>query len=49
VSFALKNQAAAKAKLEKAKVVVTLNGYMRVSLSVFNNMQDIDRLLEALS
>lgn len=49
VSFAVKDQAAAKAKLKKAKVVVTLGGYMRVSPSVFNDMADVERLLEALA
>ncbi len=49
VSFALKDPAVAKAKLKKAKVVVTLGGYMRVSPSVFNDMADVDRLIAALA
>jgi selenocysteine lyase/cysteine desulfurase len=48
VSFAVRDLSATKAKLKKAKVVVTLGNYMRVSPSIFNNMSDVDRLLEAL-
>lgn len=49
VSFAVRDVEATRAKLKKAKVVVTLGGYMRVSPSIYNNMSDVDRLLEALS
>lgn len=49
VSFAVKNPAATKAKLQKAKVVVTIGAHMRVSPSIFNNMTDIERLLAALA
>ena len=49
VSFTVKNVAATKAKLQKAKVVVTIGANMRVSPSVFNDMADIDRLLTALA
>lgn len=48
-SFLVKDPTAVRAKLKKAKVVVTLGTQMRVSASVFNNMSDIDRLLEALA
>jgi selenocysteine lyase/cysteine desulfurase len=49
VSFTVKDPAATKAKLQKAKVVVTIGSTMRVSPSIFNNMSDVDRLLAALA
>ena len=49
VSFAVKDPAAAKAKLQKAKVVVSMGSTMRVSPSIFNNMSDVERLLAALA
>jgi len=53
-SFRVKNVAGTRAKLRKANVVVTLNGtegngFMRVSVSVFNNQSDVNRLVEALA
>jgi selenocysteine lyase/cysteine desulfurase len=53
-SFRVKNVAGTRAKLKKANVVVTLNGtegngFMRVSVSVFNNQSDVNRLVEALA
>jgi selenocysteine lyase/cysteine desulfurase len=48
VSFTVRDGDAAKAKLKKAKIVVTLGSYMRVSPSLFNNLSDVDRLLETL-
>ena len=43
----------ARQRLKKAGVIVTLRngkpGQMRVSPSVFNNLADIDRLVEALA
>ncbi|MEO7650397.1 MAG: aminotransferase class V-fold PLP-dependent enzyme [Bryobacteraceae bacterium] len=48
-SFAVKDVAGTKARLKKANVVVTVGGHMRVSVSVFNNQSDVDRLIGALS
>ena len=52
-SFQVKNVPATREKLKKAGVVTTLSGssegYMRVSVSVFNNSDDIDRLIGGLS
>ena len=49
VSFTVKDPAVTKAKLQKAKVVVTLGSTMRVSPSIFNDMSDVERLLAALT
>jgi selenocysteine lyase/cysteine desulfurase len=55
VTFQVRDGAAAKAKLQKANVTVTLrtnpagDGQMRVSCSIFNNQADIGRLIEALA
>ncbi len=53
VTFHVRDAAAARAKLQKANVIVTLggkpDGRMRVSCSVFNNQLDIGRLVEALA
>jgi selenocysteine lyase/cysteine desulfurase len=53
-SFSVKDVPSTRAKLKDAKVIVTLSGndgagYMRVSVSVFNNQSDVDRLVGALS
>jgi len=52
-SFQVKDVPRTREKLKKANVVVTLSGttgsgYMRVSVSVFNNESDVKRLVEAL-
>ena len=50
VSFAVKNSTATQEKLVRSKVNVRLGQhFLRVSPSVFNDMADIDKLLEALS
>ena len=54
VSFRVKDVARTRAKLKSANVVVTLSGgesggYMRVSVSVFNNEADVNQLIQALS
>jgi selenocysteine lyase/cysteine desulfurase len=50
VAFQLSDPAAVEAKLKKANVDVTIAGHrMRVSPSIYNDQQDIDRLLQALS
>jgi selenocysteine lyase/cysteine desulfurase len=55
VSFQLRDGASARAKLQKANIIVTSrtnpagDGQMRVSCSVFNNQADIGRLIEALA
>lgn len=49
ISFAVKDQAATRAKLEKARVIVTHGAHMRISPSIFNNMADVERLLAALA
>jgi selenocysteine lyase/cysteine desulfurase len=50
VSFAVKDYAAVQRRLEKAKVNARVSRrYIRVSPSVFNDMKDIDKLLEALA
>jgi selenocysteine lyase/cysteine desulfurase len=50
VSFAMKNPAAVAARMRKAGITIgdSLNR-LRVSPSVFNELSDVDRLLEALS
>lgn len=48
-SFRMKDAAAARAKLKAANVIVTTGGHMRVSVSVFNTMADVDRLIAALA
>jgi selenocysteine lyase/cysteine desulfurase len=53
-SFQVKDVPGTRAKLKKSNVVVTLsgttgNGYMRVSVSVFNNQSDVNRLVGALA
>ncbi|MCX6589987.1 MAG: aminotransferase class V-fold PLP-dependent enzyme [Acidobacteria bacterium] len=50
VAFELKDPASIQAKLNRAKVDVTISDHrMRVSPSVYNDQADVDRLLEALS
>ena len=50
VSFAIKDYRPILARLERAKVNVRLaRHWLRVSPSVFNDLKDIDHLLEALS
>ncbi|MCZ2151414.1 MAG: aminotransferase class V-fold PLP-dependent enzyme [Bryobacterales bacterium] len=54
ISFQVKDVAATRARLKKANVVATLSGSpeggrLRVSVSVFNNQSDVDRLLGALT
>jgi selenocysteine lyase/cysteine desulfurase len=50
VSFAMKNPAAVAARMRKAGITIgdSLNR-LRVSPSVFNELSDVDRLLEAVS
>jgi selenocysteine lyase/cysteine desulfurase len=52
-SFHVKDVARTRERLKNAGVVATLSGnregYLRASVSVFNNDQDIDRLITALS
>ncbi len=49
-SFAMKDRAALMQRLQKANVNVRVaDDYIRVAPSVFNDMNDIERLLEALS
>ena len=49
-SFSFDDRATTAAKLERANVQVRLaEDFMRVSLSVFNNMDDIESLISALS
>ena len=50
VTFVAKNPDATVAKLKKANVTAKVTGHqLRISPSVFNDQQDIDRLLNALS
>jgi selenocysteine lyase/cysteine desulfurase len=54
VSFQVKDMQRTRARLKDANVIVTLSGdhaggYMRVSVSVFNNQADIDKLIGTLS
>jgi len=49
VSFRLNNPEEARARLKAANVIVTMGSYLRVSVSVFNNMADVDRLIAALA
>ena len=49
ISFGVKDQAATRARLKRAGVVVTLGSQMRVSPSVFNDSSDVERLVGALS
>lgn len=52
ISFRVPDAAATRARLRKAGVVVTLRGegvgQMRVSPAVFNNLADVERLIEAV-
>jgi selenocysteine lyase/cysteine desulfurase len=54
VTFLVRDAAATRRALEKANVIVTLRAnptesQMRVSPSIFNNQEDIDRLIEAVA
>lgn len=54
VTFRIPDGAAARSKLRDANVIVTLrvapkNSQMRVSPSIFNTMEDVDRLIKALA
>jgi len=50
ISFSVKDPAAVRERLARAKVNVRVSHrYIRISPSVFNEMADIDRLLEALA
>jgi selenocysteine lyase/cysteine desulfurase len=50
ISFALKNSKTVQQRLEKAKVNARVaERFIRLSPSVFNDMKDIDKLLEALA
>lgn len=54
ISFEVKDVAATRSRLKRADVVTTLSGSaeggrMRVSVSVFNNQSDVDRLISALA
>lgn len=50
LSFRVKNAARTESALQRAHVDVSLNpGYMRVSPSVYNTMEDVERLLAALA
>jgi len=50
ISFTVKDAPSIRARLEKAKINVRVaDQYIRISPSVFNDMKDIDRLLETLS
>jgi selenocysteine lyase/cysteine desulfurase len=55
VTFRLRDGAAARTKLQRANVIVTLRidpagtSQMRVSPSIFNNQADVDRLIGALA
>ncbi|HUQ92393.1 MAG TPA: aminotransferase class V-fold PLP-dependent enzyme [Bryobacteraceae bacterium] len=48
-TFQMKDPAATRARLKKANVIVSPGDNLRASVSVFNNMSDVDRLIEALS
>lgn len=50
ISFAVKDYEAVQQRLQKASVNARVSQrYIRVSPSVFNDMKDIDKLLEALA
>lgn len=50
ISFSVKDHAAVRRRLQAAKVnVMVSERLIRVSPSVFNDMRDIERLLEALA
>jgi selenocysteine lyase/cysteine desulfurase len=48
-SFQVKDPDATRARLSKANIITTIGGHLRVSVSVFNNMADVERLVQALS
>jgi selenocysteine lyase/cysteine desulfurase len=50
VTFAHKDAEAIRSKLTSARIGVTVNPYyMRIAPSIYNDMHDVDRLLEALA
>jgi len=49
ISFQVKDSANLRDKLQKANVIATAGNTLRVSVSVFNNMADVERLVQALS
>jgi selenocysteine lyase/cysteine desulfurase len=50
VTFAHKDAAAISKKLQAANVAVTVTPYyMRIAPSIYNDLHDVDRLLEALA
>ncbi len=49
VSFQSADVTATRDRLKKANVIATVGNNLRVSVSVFNNMADMDKLLQALS
>jgi selenocysteine lyase/cysteine desulfurase len=50
ISFVVKDPATVRGRLEKAKANATVsNRYIRVSPSIFNDLQDVEKLLQALS
>ena len=50
VTFAHKDAEAINKKLQAARVAVTVTPYyMRIAPSIYNDLHDVDRLLEALS
>ena len=52
LAFALKDAAATQAKLRQANVTATIIGAerrLRLAVSVFNNHEDIDRVVKALA
>ena len=51
VAFLVKDSKATAERLRKANIELTLRfgNQMRIAVSVFNNNEDVDRLLEALA
>lgn len=49
ISFQVKDAAKVRDSLQKANVIATAGNTLRVSVSVFNNMMDVERLIQALS
>ncbi len=48
-SFQMKDPVATRARLKKANVIVSPGGPLRVSVSVFNNMADIESMVQVLA
>jgi hypothetical protein len=49
VSFQLKDPVATRAKLKQSDVIASTGGHLRISVSVFNNIADVGRLIKAQS